>query len=115
MPRLNQRAPCSFYLHAFRGRPVVRTCRAGLESSDSEEILKTKSGLIFALSVSSLLAQQPPSTPTAGPMKESSMEVRFQLDLKVPDDVIKPYLPEGFTSSVATQTGFEPATFSLGK
>ncbi|HEU5021641.1 MAG TPA: hypothetical protein VFT60_07110 [Bryobacteraceae bacterium] len=31
------------------------------------------------------------------------MEARFQLDLKVPDAVIKAYLPQGFTSSVATQ------------
>ncbi len=31
------------------------------------------------------------------------MEVRFQLDLNAPDEVIKSMLPEGFTSSVATQ------------
>src|SRR3569833_3307457 len=56
--------------------------------------------------VASAFAQQPPAGSAAAPstaFKESSMEVRFQLDLKVPDEVIKPYLPEGFTSSVAAQ------------
>ncbi len=69
--------------------------------------MKTKFALAVAVAwrVSSVFAQQPPASTaaTATPLKESSMEVRFQLDLKVPDDVIKPYLPEGFTSSVAAQ------------
>jgi hypothetical protein len=68
-------------------------------------ILKTKIGFTLAFCVS-VFAQQPPAASTAAPaapVKESSMEVRFQLDLKVPDEAIKPFLPEGFTSSVATQ------------
>ncbi|HVW09742.1 MAG TPA: hypothetical protein VHC90_14235 [Bryobacteraceae bacterium] len=66
--------------------------------------MKTTIGFVLALCVTSVFAQQPPSgAAPASPFKESSMEVRFQLDLKVPDEVIKPYLPEGFTSSVATQ------------
>ncbi|HXE64676.1 MAG TPA: hypothetical protein VN519_14125 [Bryobacteraceae bacterium] len=68
--------------------------------------MKTKFGLAVAVFVSSVFAQQPPSGAAGAPaaaFRESSMEARFQLDLKVPDEVIKPYLPEGFTSSVATQ------------
>ena len=34
---------------------------------------------------------------------ESSAEVRFQLDLKVPDAALKTFLPAGFTLNVATQ------------
>ena len=34
---------------------------------------------------------------------ESSSEVRFQLDLHVPDAALTPYLPPGFTMNVATQ------------
>jgi hypothetical protein len=60
--------------------------------------LRTKFGLAVAFCVSSVFAQQPGS-----PVKESSMEARFQLDLKVPEEDIKPLLPQGFTSSVATQ------------
>jgi hypothetical protein len=34
---------------------------------------------------------------------ESSAEIRFQLDLKVPEAAVKAYLPPGFTLNVATQ------------
>jgi hypothetical protein len=34
---------------------------------------------------------------------ESSSEIRFQLDLHVPDAALTPYLPAGFTMNVATQ------------
>ena len=34
---------------------------------------------------------------------ESSMEVRFQLDLKVPEQALKAFLPPGFTLNVAAQ------------
>jgi hypothetical protein len=34
---------------------------------------------------------------------ETSSETRFQLDLKVPDGLLKTFLPEGFTSNVAAQ------------
>lgn len=34
---------------------------------------------------------------------ESSAEIRFQLDLKVPDAAIAPLIPSGFTLNVATQ------------
>lgn len=34
---------------------------------------------------------------------ESSAETQFQIDLKVPEDALKPFLPAGFTSFVATQ------------
>ena len=66
--------------------------------------MKTKFGLAVAFCISSVFAQPPSGgAAPASPFKESSMEVRFQLDLKVPDEAIKPYLPEGFTSSVAAQ------------
>ncbi len=56
------------------------------------------------LLASTVYGQAPVANPApAAAYKESSMEARFQLDLKVPDDVIKSYLPEGFTSSVAAQ------------
>jgi hypothetical protein len=44
--------------------------------------------------------------PLAAPAQtllEHSAEARFQIDLKVPDAALKAFLPEGFTSSVATQ------------
>src|SRR5690242_7680920 len=34
---------------------------------------------------------------------ESSLETRFQLDLKVPDAALAAFLPSGFTLNVATQ------------
>ena len=34
---------------------------------------------------------------------ETSSETRFQLDLKVPDDALKSFFPNGFTSNPATQ------------
>jgi hypothetical protein len=34
---------------------------------------------------------------------ENSLETRFQIDTHVPDDVLATYLPQGWTSSVATQ------------
>jgi hypothetical protein len=52
-----------------------------------------------------LVAAQTPSSPppATGTMVEYSNEVRFQLDLKVPDAAIAAYLPAGWTPSVATQ------------
>jgi hypothetical protein len=44
-----------------------------------------------------------PFAAQAQTLVESSSETRFQLDLKVPDDALKSFLPDGFTSSVATQ------------
>jgi hypothetical protein len=51
---------------------------------------------VFAavLTVPSLHAQK---------LAETSTEVRFQLDLHVPDDALKALLPAGWTSNVATQ------------
>jgi hypothetical protein len=46
---------------------------------------------------------QGPATPSGNSYKEASLEARFQIDLRVPDEVIKPYLPDGFTSLVAKQ------------
>jgi hypothetical protein len=46
---------------------------------------------------------QGPAAPSGANYKEASMEARFQIDLKAPDNVIKSYLPAGFTSMVATQ------------
>jgi hypothetical protein len=59
----------------------------------------------MAFCVSAVFAQQPGSgaASAAASFQESSMEARFQLDLRVPDEVIQSYLPKGFTSSVATQ------------
>lgn len=48
----------------------------------------------LALTISSAHAQTP---------LESSSEIRFQLDLHVPDAAITPLLPAGFTLNVATQ------------
>src|ERR1035441_428337 len=44
-------------------------------------------------------------TPLAGAemMVESSSEVRFQLDLHVPDAALAAFLPAGWTPNVATQ------------
>jgi len=64
--------------------------------------MKIRLYLALSLYAASVLAQGP-AVPTATNYKEASMEVRFQLDLKVPDEVIKPYLPNGFTSVVAEQ------------
>ena len=46
------------------------------------------------LTVSAAYAQTP---------LESSSEIRFQLDLHVPDAALTPLLPTGFTLNVATQ------------
>jgi hypothetical protein len=44
------------------------------------------------------------ATPVAAQMPvESSSEIRFQLDLKVPDAALAPFLPAGFTMNVSTQ------------
>lgn len=56
----------------------------------------------LSLCAASVFAQGP-AAPSGTDYKEASMEARFQIDLQVPDDVIKPYLPEGFTSMVAKQ------------
>ena len=34
---------------------------------------------------------------------EHSFEARFQIDLKVPDAALKPFLPDGWTLNVAAQ------------
>lgn len=68
--------------------------------------------LAFALCAASTFAQAPAPAPVAN-YKEASMEARFQLDLKVPDEVIKSYLPAGFTSSVATQGGAKDCNVRL--
>ena len=51
-------------------------------------------GALLALATGQLHAQTP---------VESSAEVRFQLDLHVPDAALTPFLPPGFTMNVATQ------------
>jgi hypothetical protein len=58
------------------------------------------SGSLSFLIVSSLLMA---TTALAQTPLESSSEVRFQLDLHVPDAALTPLLPPGFTLSVATQ------------
>src|SRR5215471_14176622 len=47
-----------------------------------------------------LLLQQTGNSQT---LQEYSAEARFQLDLHVPDAVLKTYLPAGWTSNVAAQ------------
>ncbi len=42
-------------------------------------------------------------TAPAQTLLEHSAEARFQIDIKVPDAGLKAFLPEGFTSNVATQ------------
>jgi hypothetical protein len=43
-----------------------------------------------------------PTGPTGEKMVEQSAEVRFQLDLQVPDAALSSYLPAGWSSNVAT-------------
>jgi hypothetical protein len=64
--------------------------------------MKIRLFLALSLCAASLSAQSPAASPEAN-FKESSMEARFQIDLTVPDEVIKSYLPAGFTSVVAKQ------------
>jgi hypothetical protein len=45
----------------------------------------------------------PALTAPAQTLLEHSAEARFQIDIKVPDAGLKAFLPEGFTSNVATQ------------
>jgi len=49
---------------------------------------------VLVLTVSCIHAQK---------LTETSTEVRFQLDLHVPEDALKGFLPAGWTSNVATQ------------
>ncbi len=53
------------------------------------------------LAAAAMLA--PVLTASAETLVESSSEVRFQLDLHVPDAVLATYLPSGWTPNVATQ------------
>ena len=55
----------------------------------------------YALLTSAVLALS--FSATAQTLVEHSSEARFQLDLKVPDSALKAFLPEGWTSNVATQ------------
>jgi hypothetical protein len=54
--------------------------------------------LLAAAALAALSAQVQGQMPV-----ESSVEVRFQLDLKVPEAALKSFLPPGFTWNVATQ------------
>src|SRR5437763_311885 len=49
---------------------------------------------VFSLAALSAFSQTP---------LETSSETRFQLDLQVSDDALKPWLPAGFTMNVAAQ------------
>ncbi len=44
---------------------------------------------------------------------ETSGELRFQIDLQVPDAAIKTYLPQGWTSNVATSGGAKDCNVRL--
>jgi hypothetical protein len=57
----------------------------------------------LALLVTGLFAAAMPGVAFAQTPVESSSEVRFQLDLHVPDAALTPLLPPGFTLNVATQ------------
>ena len=54
--------------------------------------------LLVAGAVAAAATQASAQTPV-----ESSSEIRFQLDLHVPDAALTPFLPPGFTMNVATQ------------
>jgi hypothetical protein len=54
--------------------------------------------LLATTALAALVAPAQAQTPV-----ESSGEVRFQLDLRVPDSALTPHLPAGFTMNVATQ------------
>jgi hypothetical protein len=54
--------------------------------------------LVAATALAAMVAPAQAQTPV-----ESSAEVRFQLDLKVPDSALTPFLPPGFTMNVAAQ------------
>ena len=63
---------------------------------------RTLAALIAFAAAAGLFAQQPP--PAAAPkLAEFSFETRFQLDLHVPDAALATFLPDKWTSSVATQ------------
>jgi hypothetical protein len=62
--------------------------------------------VLAAASVAATLvsAQAPPAPPpSTGTIVENSQEVRFQLDLHVPDAALATYLPPGWTPNVAAQ------------
>lgn len=50
---------------------------------------------------------------SAQTLVESSVEARFQIDLKVPDAALKPFLPEGWTLNVAAQGPAKDANLRL--
>jgi hypothetical protein len=58
-------------------------------------------GITAAAIVSAQAPVAPP--PTAGTMVEFSNEIRFQLDLHVPETALATYLPTGWTPNVAAQ------------
>jgi hypothetical protein len=65
----------------------------------SRRILRgTVRGLLIAFALAVLAAGARAQTPV-----ESSLEIRFQLDFHVSDAALQAYLPQGWTSMVATQ------------
>lgn len=58
---------------------------------------------LLAVFASAVLPLTMPSASGAQTPIESSSEIRFQLDLHVPDAALTPLLPPGFTLNVATQ------------
>jgi hypothetical protein len=75
-----------------------RTFRAGL------------SGMLACLVLAAIWLARPAH---AEMPVEASAETRFQLDLHVPDDVLKNYLPPGWTLSVATAGNAKDANIRL--
>ncbi len=61
-------------------------------------------GVVAALAAASpgAVAADEPTGPNGEQLVESSAETRFQLDLQVPDAALAAYLPDGWTSNVAT-------------
>jgi hypothetical protein len=58
---------------------------------------------VFAVPTFAQTSSSPAPAAVASTAVESALETRFQIDLHMPDAVVKAMLPEGFTSSVAAQ------------
>ena len=66
--------------------------------------------LLLACAVCAFACLLPASAET---IVERSIEVRFQIDLNVPDAALKPFLPEGWTSNPSAQGASKDANLRL--
>jgi hypothetical protein len=71
---------------------ILKYNGGGGAMSDNKAILKF---ILFIISISCLV-----QTASAQTLLESSMEIRFQLDLQVPEDALMRHVPEGWTLDI---------------